>query len=50
MLTEERDKSNYIGFKIKKKSDGTFALSQLNLLEKVVNQIEITLSVSLEAR
>ena len=50
MFTDERDLSNYIGFNIKEKLDGTFKLLQSHLVEKIINRVGITVSTSLKAR
>ena len=48
-MTYEEDISNYLGFNIKKKSDGTFKLSQSNLVEKGINHVGLTVYASLKA-
>ena len=50
MLTDEGDISNYLGFNTKKKSDGTFKLSQLHLMEKIINHVGFEVSASLKYR
>ena len=50
MLTDEVDISNYLGFNIKKKSDGTFKLLKWYLVEKIINRVGLTASASLKAR
>ena len=39
-----------IGVKIKKNSDGTFKLSQLHLVEKIINRVRILVSASIKSR
>ena len=36
VFTYERDRSNYLGVNIKKKSDGPLKLSQSHLVEKII--------------
>ena len=50
MLTYEGDISNYLGVNIRKKSDGTFKLSQLHLVEKLINHVRLEFSLILKAR
>ena len=50
MLTDEGDISNYLGFNIKKNSDGKFELSQSHLVEKTINHVGLTVSKSLKSR
>ena len=41
-LPDEVDISNYLGVNIKKKSDGSFELSQSYLVDKIINHVGIT--------
>ena len=50
MLTYEGDVSNHLGVNIKKNSDGTLELSKSHLVEKVINHVGLTVSVSLKLR
>ena len=50
VLTDEGDISNYLGVEIDKSSDGTFKLSQSNLVEKIINRVGPRVSASLKAR
>ena len=50
MLTYAGDITNYLGVNKNKKSDGTFELSQLHLLEKIINHVGFKLYVSLKSR
>ena len=49
MLTDEGDISNYLEVNIKKNYDGTFELSQLHLVEKIINRVGLTVSVILKS-
>ena len=50
LLTDEGDISNYLGFNIKKNSFGTFELSELHLVEKIMKHVGLTVSSSLKAK
>ena len=41
-LTDEGNISYYLGFNIKKKSDGTFEVSLSHLVEKIFNRVRLT--------
>ena len=49
LLKDEGDISNYLLVNINESSDGTFKLSQLHLVEKIINRVGIELSASLKA-
>ena len=50
MLIDEGDISNYLGFNIKKNSDGTFKSSQWNLVEKIINRVGLEVFATLKVR
>ena len=50
MLTYEGDISNYLGVNIKKNPYGTLELFQSYFVEKIINQVGLTVSESLKAR
>ena len=50
MLIVKVDISNYIAVNIKENSDGTFKLSQLYLVDKIINHVGLTVYASLKAR
>ena len=50
MFTDEEDISNYLGVNIKKNSFGTFKLSQLHMVEKIINYIGLAVFASLKVR
>ena len=48
MFTDEGDISNYPGVNIKKNLDGTFGLSQSHLMDRIINNLRLTVYVSLK--
>ena len=50
LLIDEGDISNYLIFDIKKNSDGAFKLSKSHLVEKIINHVVLTVSLSLKER
>ena len=50
MLTNEGDISNCLGVNINRNSDGTFELSQLHRLEKIINHVRIEVSAIIKER
>ena len=50
VLTDEGDISNYFGVNIKINSDGTFKLSLLHLVDKIINHVVLTVFTILKAR
>ena len=49
MLIDKGDISNYLGFNIKKISDGTFELLQSHPIEKIINHVVLAVSASLKS-
>ena len=50
VLTDEGYISNHLVVNIKKDSDGTLELSQLYLVEKIINHVGLELSASIKSR
>ena len=49
MLIDKGDISNYLGFNIKKISDGTFELLQSHPIEKIINHVVLAVYASLKS-
>ena len=49
MLTDEVDISNYLGVNINKNLDGPFKLSQLKLLEIIINRVGLPVSANIKS-
>ena len=50
MFSDEGAISNYLRFNIKKNSYGKFELSQLHLVDKIINHVGLEVSVNLKSR